>query len=132
MDKKRVFVSFDVDNDRSLKVFINSQAKLPDSPLEIVDTSLKETAPMMSWREKTRATIKRSELVLVLVGRNTHKASGVLNEVQMAKDEAKPIIQMVGYKDGTFPAVPNAGRLYAWSWENLKKLLEPRMPADPA
>ncbi len=32
MAKKRVFVSFDFDNDRTLKDFIIGQARLPDSP----------------------------------------------------------------------------------------------------
>ena len=41
----------------------------------------------------------------------------------MAREENKKIIQLIGYKDGDYTAVPDAGRLYAWNWENLKKLL---------
>ena len=42
----------------------------------------------------------------------------------MARDLNKPIFQMIGYKGGTSSwAVPDAGRVYAWSWDNLKKLL---------
>ncbi len=121
--KKRVFVSFDFDNDRALKTLIIGQALLPESPFEIVDTSLKESAPLKTWEEKARAAIKRSNLVLVMVGPKTHRASGVLKEVGMALEQGKPIVQVIGYRDGDYTAVPDAGRLYKWNWDNLKKLL---------
>ena len=121
--KKRVFVSFDFDNDKVLKDFVIGQAKNPDSPFEVVDTSLKEAAPMKTWEEKARAAIRRSDLVLVMVGRNTYRAPGVLKEVRVARAEGIPIAQMIGYRDGSYTAVEGAGRLYLWDWENLKKLL---------
>lgn len=123
VSKKKVFVSFDFDNDRVLKDFIIGQARLADSPFEVVDHSLKEAAPEPDWPKKARAAIKRSELVLVVVGPHTHKAQGVLKEVAMAREEGIPIVQIIGYKDGNYTAVPNAGRLYSWSWNNLKRLL---------
>jgi len=123
MPKKRVFVSFDFDNDKVLKDFIIGQARLPDSPFDVTDTSLKEAQPMKTWEDKARAAIRRSDLVLVMVGPETHRAPGVLKEVAIARDEKKPIVQIIGYRDGDYTAVPNAGRLYRWSWETLKKLL---------
>jgi hypothetical protein len=123
MSKKKVFVSFDFDNDRVLKDFILGQARLADSPFEVVDHSLKEAAPERDWPVKARAAIKRSDLVLVMVGRQTHRAHGVLREVAMAREEGIPIVQIIGYRDGEYTAVPNAGRLYAWNWDNLKRLL---------
>jgi len=123
MAKKKVFVSFDFDNDKVLKDFIIGQSKLPDSPFEVIDHSLKEAAPEKDWEEKARRAIKRSEIVIVMVGPSTYRASGVLKEVRMAREEEIKIIQVIGYKDGNYTAVPNAGRLYSWNWENLKKLL---------
>lgn len=122
-EKKRVFVSFDFDNDKALKHFLIGQSKLPDSPFEIVDHSLQEAAPERDWERKARAAIRRSDLVLVLVGRSTHRARGVLKEIQMARRCGIPIVQMIGYREGTYTPVPRAGRLYVWSWENLKRLL---------
>ena len=123
MAKKRVFVSFDFDNDKVLKDFIIGQSRLTDSPFEVIDTSLKEAAPMKTWEDKARAAIKRSNIVVVMVGPKTYKAPGVLKEVGMAREEGIPIVQVIGYKDGNYTAVPNAGRLYAWNWDNMKKLL---------
>lgn len=121
--KKRVFISFDFDNDKVLKDFLIGQSKLPDSPFEVSDWSLKEAAPEKNWEEKARAKIGLVDLVIVLVGPKTYRASGVLKEVKMARDLNKQIIQIIGYKNGEFKPVPDAGRLYRWNWDNLKNLL---------
>jgi len=123
MAKKRVFVSFDFDNDKVLKDFIIGQSRLPDSPFEVIDHSLKEAAPQRDWEQKARSAIKRSEIVLVMVGKNTYKASGVLKEVNIAREEDIKVVQIIGQKDVSYTRVPNAGVLYSWDWENLKKLL---------
>ena len=123
MAKKNVFVSFDFDNDKKLKEFIIGQSKLADSPFEIIDHSLKEAAPEASWEAKANAAIKRSDVVIVMVGPHTHRASGVLKEIRMARNANKHIVQIIGYRDGNYTAVPNAGRLYRWNWENLKNIL---------
>lgn len=123
MAKKRVFVSFDFDNDKVLKDFIIGQSKLPDSPFEIFDTSIKEAAPEKDWLDRAEAKIKVSDMVLVMVGSKTYKASGVLKEVNIARKWNKPIAQVIGYKDGNYQPVQDAGRLYTWNWDNLKKLL---------
>lgn len=123
MTKKRVFISFDFDNDRVLRDFMLGQARLPDSPFEVVDHSLKEAAPERNWEAKAKAAIARSDVVIVMVGRATHRAHGVLKEIAMARAAGVQVVQVIGYKDGDYTPVPNAGRLYAWNWPNLKKLL---------
>ena len=124
MAKKRVFMmSFDFDNDKALKDFILGQAKLADSPFEVTDCSLKEAKPEKTWEDHALTAIKGADIVLVMVGAKTHKASGVLKEVAMAREEGIKIVQIIGYKDGDYTAVEDAGRLYAWNWDNLKKLL---------
>ncbi len=120
---KRVFVSFDFDNDKFLKDSVVGQSKLKDSPFSIADWSLKEEQEEANWKKEARAKIKRSDIVLVMVGEKTYKASGVLAEVKMARDEDIKIVQIKGYPDKTCPKVPDAGTLYKWTWENLKNLL---------
>jgi predicted GTPase len=122
MAKKKVFVSFDFDNDKILKEFIVGQAKHADSPFEIIDTSIKEAAPMKTWEDKARAAIRRSDLVIVMVGLSTSTAPGVLKEVAMCREERKPIAQIIGYRDSNPTPVPNAGPMYKWEWERLKQL----------
>ncbi len=124
MAKKKVFVSFDFDNDKVLKDFIIGQSKLADSPFEVIDHSLKEAAPEKNWLEKATAAIKRADIFIVMLGPKTKTAHGVLKEIKVANDLNKVKFQIIGYKDGSSDwAVPNAGRTYSWSWENLKNLL---------
>jgi nucleoside 2-deoxyribosyltransferase len=122
--KPRVFVSFDFDNDKILKDFIAGQSKLSDSPFEISDWSMKEAAPQANWEAEARARISRSDMVIVMVGPKTDKAPGVLKEVKIARALKKPIYQIIGYKNGNYTPVPDAGRLYSWNWDNLKKLFQ--------
>jgi hypothetical protein len=121
--KKKVFVSFDFDNDRILKEFIIGQAKHPDSPFDVTDVSMKEAAPEKDWEDKAKGKISSCDVVIVMVGASTYRAPGVLKEVKFANVMNKKIIQVIGYKDGNYTRVEGAGTLYSWNWENLKKLL---------
>lgn len=124
MAKKKVFVSFDFDNDKIIKDFIIGQAKLDDSPFEVFDFSLKEAAPEKDWLDKARTAIARAEIFIVMLGPKTRIAPGVLKEIKIANELRKMKFQIIGYKDGSENwAVPDGGRVYRWDWDNLKKLL---------
>jgi len=124
MAKKKVFVSFDFDNYKTVKDFIVGQAKNPDSPFEISDHSLKEAAPEKDWLARAQAAIARADVFIIMLGPKTKNASGVLKELKIANEKNKEKFQIIGYRDGTENwAVPGGGRVYRWNWENLKKLL---------
>lgn len=124
MAKKKVFISFDFDNDKTLKDFIIGQSKLEDSPFEVADYSLKEAAPEKDWLARAKTAIGRSEVFIVMLGPKTKNAPGVLKEVKLAVDLQKPRFQIIGYRYGTEDwAILGAGRVYRWNWDNLKKLL---------
>lgn len=124
MAKTKVFVSFDFDNDKVLRDFILGQAKLPDSPFEVSDYSLKEAAPQKDWERKANTAISRADKFIVMLGSKTRNAPGVKKEVAMANKLGKTRFQIIGYKNGSRDwAVPDAGVTYSWNWDNLKKLL---------
>lgn len=121
---KKVFVSFDFHNDSGIKNFVMGQAKLSTSHFWGADWSMKEAAPQHKWEDEAERRIQQCDIVLVMVGKQTHKAVGVLKEVEIARKHNKPIAQIIAYPDLVNPtAVPNAGRLYRWNWENLQTLL---------
>ena len=123
MNKKRAFFSFDFDEDQNLKNHMVGQMKLPSSPFEGADWSMKEAAPQRSWEQEAESRIKRCDVVVVLVGPKTYKAPGVLKEVAITRRLGKPIVQIIGYKDSHPTAVPNAGRLLRWTWVNMTSVL---------
>jgi hypothetical protein len=122
MVKKKVFVSFDFDNDKHLKASFIGEAKLQQSPLSIVDSSLQETQPNSTWLSMAQSSIARCDVFMVLLGAKTHKASGVLKEVNIAKGLKKRRFQLKPQgKD--YVSVPGAGEVVIWKRKNLKNRL---------
>ena len=89
MAKTKVFVSFDYDNDRTLKDFIIGQAKNADSPFEVSDHSLKEAKPEKDWLEHAERAIGRADVFMIMLGPKTKNASGVLKELEAAIEKSK-------------------------------------------
>jgi hypothetical protein len=109
---------------RPLKEFIIGQARLPDSPFEVIDGSLKEAAPQPQWVARARQRIAQADVFVVMLGPKTARAPGVLKEVRIATELRKPKFQIIGYQNGSERwALPNGGRTYRWNWETLKRLL---------
>jgi len=126
LSKTRVFVSFDYDNDSQLKAFLVGQAKHADSPFEIADHSIKQAITSGDWKANARTRIRRADIVCVICGQNTHTASGVSIELQIAQEEGCPYFLLWGYKDKqcTKPkAAKTSDKIYTWSWPNLKNLI---------
>lgn len=124
MAKKKVFISFDFDNDREIRDLMIAQGKLQATPWEISDYSLKEAAPQKDWQAKAHRAIARSDVFIIMLGRRTRVASGVLKEVAMANELGKTRFQIIGRKGGGVEwAVQGGGRTYAWKWETIGKLI---------
>ena len=124
MKRKRVFISFDFDEDRSLKDLLIGQSRNHDSPFDVFDHSLHEASLERDWEEKAGDKIRMADRVIVLVGADTHRAPGVLKEIKIARSLGKKIVQVIGYRDRHCKRVPGGGVLYRWTWENLKKILD--------
>lgn len=123
MAKKRVFISFDFDNDQFLRTSLVGQSKLEDSPFDIEDWSVKEPWDKDEWKDKCLTKIKRCDLVIVMVGEKTHTCSGVKAEIAMAKEAKVSVVGIKGYKDKTCPRPDGLEGYYSWTWENVKNLV---------
>lgn len=124
MAKTPVFISFDYDNDSDLKVLLVGQAKLPDSPFEIEDWSVKNASPL--WKEDARRRICQVKQVIVLCGLYTGSATGINAEISIAREEKKPYFLLAGRASGVNKkpsAALSSDKLYTWTWDNLKKLI---------
>lgn len=124
--KKRAFISFDYDNDETLKTFLIGQAKLPDSPFELADWSIKEHITG-DWEKKARTRIRSVDVVIVICGLNTNTATGVSAEVRLAQGDGIPYFLLAGYRDkqNIKPiAARSTDKMYDWTWDNLKILIE--------
>ena len=123
---KRVFISFDFDNDEELRDTLVGQAINPDSPFEIVDCSIKEPIEE-KWREKIRNQIRMADLTIIICGENTDTAKGVAAEMTITCEEQKPYFLLCGRANGNCKKPVTAlktDKIYKWTWKNLKALIE--------
>lgn len=123
--KKRVFISFDYDNDEGAKTMLAGQAKLEDSPFDFKDASIKDHLTG-DWKEKVKRRMDNIDVVIVLCGQKTDKASGVAAELTIAKEKGKEYFLLSAYSDKTCTKPTSASstdKLYKWTWDNLKALI---------
>lgn len=126
MNKKRTFISFDYDNDISLKNLLVGQSKNYDSPFEIFDMSIKE-AIAYNWKDNARRRIKSCDVVVVICGEHTDTATGVSSELKIAQEENIPYFLLRGYSDKVCKkpkAAKSDDKIYNWTWDNLKQLFK--------
>lgn len=124
MAKKRTFISFDYDYDIDLKNLLVGQSKNSDAPFEIVDMSIKE-AIASNWKENARRRIKGCDVVVIICGTNTNKATGVSAELKIAQEENISYFCLKGRSDKkcVFPVgIKDTDKMYKWTWDNLKLL----------
>lgn len=123
--KKRVFISFDYDNDEGVKIMLAGQAKLPDSPFDFTDASVKEHLTG-DWKDKVKRRMDNIDVVVVLCGTKTDKASGVAEELTIAKEKNKEYFLLTAYSDKTCvkpTSASSSDKMYKWTWDNLKTLI---------
>ena len=122
MAKTKMFVSFDYGTDLSLKRDLLAQAERTDSPFSVTDVSLQESEPEQDWLSKAQGAIARCDVFVVILGRNTHSAPGVLKEIEVAKGINKHRFQL--RPQGTkWRPMSGAGEMIVWTWDNLKRKL---------
>lgn len=125
MAKRRVFISFDYDNDEGAKHMLVGQAKSPDSPFDFTDVSIKE--PLSGdWKNKVWRRMDSIDVVLVLCGQQTHTAKGVAAELEIAQQKSKPYFLLAAYADKNCTRPTSAkpsDAVYRWTWDNLQALV---------
>ncbi len=124
-NKKRAFISFDYDNDSTVKMYLAGQAKNSDSPFDFKDNSVKAHLSG-DWEQKVQQRMNNIDVVIVLCGTKTHTAKGVAAELKLAKSLNKKYFLLAAYSDKscTKPSTASANdKVYNWTWENLKKLI---------
>ena len=60
--KKKVFISFDFDNDQFLRDSLIGQCKHDGTPFDMEDWSVKEPWNQSEWKEKCLSKIRRCDL----------------------------------------------------------------------
>lgn len=124
MEKSKLFIIFDHNNDIKIKQKLVDQSKKNDTSLDISFSSNNDHMTK-NWKEKTRDKIKKTDQVVVLCGENN--ATRVNAEIELAQEEQVPYFLLKGYKDRqcVYPKVSKSSdKMYNWTWNNVKKTLD--------
>ena len=122
MPTLNIFVSFEFDKDKDLQNNFYRQAK-QETPHRIRDRSLHESYPDEAWKNKARNAIRGCDVVVVLIGQNTHNAPGVIVETDMARSFGKPIIQ-VRPQGRPYQGLTRLGEPITWRWSQINEALD--------
>lgn len=116
-----IFVSFEFDKDNSLKNDFFEQARSLNPDYHIANCSLNEPFREGDWPQKARARIKECDVVIVLLGADTHNARGVRTEIRIANRLGKPIFQINPQPRPYRRGVRNAGEVIPWEWPRINR-----------
>ncbi len=127
MADPRVFISFDYDNNKDEKILFAGQAKNSRTPFSIEDWSSKTVLPQKEWEALINAKINKCNLLIVLVGKKTYTATGVVKEISFAKANDVPVFGV--YVDGAttatdLPAGLQRNRTISWDWEKIADAID--------
>ena len=122
MAKKKVFISYDYDTDRGLKATFVGHINHPDCPFSIIDFSLQEHQRDEAWLSEAQRQIDLCDVFIVLLGRNTHNASGVRKEVNIARGLNKNRFQLRPQRKN-YSRIRGAGQVIEWKREHLFRRL---------
>ena len=121
-----IFVSFEFDKDNDLRNSFYRQAK-EHTHHRIKNCSLNEAYPDKEWKKKAREAIRGCDIVIVLIGQDTHNAPGVEVETDMARSLGKPIIQ-VRPKTRPYKGLSSLDDPIPWKWKRINKELDEIRP----
>ncbi|WP_121357753.1 TIR domain-containing protein [Flavisolibacter nicotianae] len=127
MADPRAFISFDYDNNSGEKLYFAGQAKNSRTPFNIADWSSKTHLPQKEWEELIKAKINKCNLLIVLVGKKTSTATGVIKEIEFAKSQDVPVFGVyVGGADTntSLPTGLQRNRTIEWNWEKIANAID--------
>ena len=116
-----IFASFEFNKDDKLRRDFYGQAKNRTNH-RIRNRSLRESYPDDKWKKKAKDAIKECDVVVVLVGQDTHNAEGVIVERDIALSLEKPIFQ-IRNQGSTYTGLTGLGEPIPWRWKRINEKL---------
>lgn len=127
MADPRAFISFDFDNNSNEKLLFAGQAKNSKTPFNIEDWSSKTSLPQKQWEAIIEEKINKCNMLIVLVGKKTSSATGVVKEITFAKSQNIPIFGVyVGGASSTsdLPTGLQRNRTIDWDWGKIANAID--------
>ncbi len=117
-----IFVSFEFHKEDTMKRNFFGQAKKCTNH-RIRNRSLNEAYPDDEWKQKARNAIDECDVVIVLVGEDTHNAQGVIVETDIARSLKKPTFQVRNQKSN-YRGLTRLDEPIPWKWDLINAKLD--------
>ena len=117
----RIFVSFEFDKDNDLRSNFYKQGKEYSTHI-IHDSSLRQSYTSEEWKDRARSAIRACDVVVILMGTDTHNAPGVRTEIEIARQMDKPILQVVP-QGRPYQGPPYINERIRWRWTTINRRL---------
>lgn len=127
MAHPRAFISFDFDNNSIDKMLFTGQAKNSKTPFNIEDWSSKSSLPQRQWESLIESKINKCNLLIVLVGKKSSTATGVVKEITFAKGQNIPVFGVYVGGANTTTTLPTGlfrTRTIAWDWDKIASAIK--------
>ena len=122
MNRVRILVSFDRENDLDLSERLSAESLRAGSTFEVVKREPCEMSES-GLASDTSAAIEASDEVVVICGENTHESILVSLELAMAQEQEKPFMLLWGRRE-KMCTKPNSARktdaMFSWTREILE------------
>ncbi|MFT6443549.1 MAG: hypothetical protein ACJASM_003110 [Salibacteraceae bacterium] len=127
MANPRAFISFDFDNNSTERLLFVGQSKNSKTPFNIEDWSSKTSLPQKEWEDLIETKINKCNMLIVLVGKKTSTATGVVKEIAFAKSQDVPVFGV--YVDGattttSLPTGLQRNRTISWDWAEIASAID--------
>lgn len=115
------FISFAAE-DATYRTYLVGQSKHPDSRFKIKDKSLHQPFSN-AWKTQTRKIIRDSDMLILMIGSDTHRADGAIWEVEAALAEGVPVfgVHINKKPKGRVPACMRGQPVIAWTHKGLAR-----------
>ncbi len=121
-ETRSVYLSFDFDKDASRRRNFLIQAE-NNCEFKIKDLSLPAAVHSKSWQREALALIRKSDVVIVLLGEDTHSALGVRDELSLAGQTERPVIQLLPQRR-PYAAIGKNACICNYRWNHINKMLQ--------
>ena len=126
---RSVYLAFEFDRDAHRRqAFINQAGRRCDFILD--DRSMPAAAHSERWRREASQRIRASDVVIVLLGRDTYNARGVQDELNLARQWDRPSVQLQP-QGRNYGRVSDAIPVCRYRWNRINEMLHnPRAFVD--
>jgi hypothetical protein len=122
MANPRAFISFDYDNNSTERHLFVGMTKNSRTPIFIEDWSSKTELPQHTWERIINEKISKCNMLIVLVGKKTRLATGVVREIKFAKEHNIPAFGVYVDNADAMTVLPEGmmrSRLCNWKWNDI-------------